>query len=136
MNPEPAQRTKEPQLLPCPFCGGTHLEVIFYNTPCVVCHDCYANGAQAERLRADVDNRPEAARQARELWNRRAGIPDPAGAIEKARSALHFMVNVTIPAFIEEYELSEEEIEEDEPWILEARAALAALTAETQEKQS
>lgn len=130
MNPEPAQRTKEPQLLPCPFCGGTHLEVIFYNTPCVVCHDCYANGAQAERLRADVDNRPEAARQARELWNRRAGIPDPAGAIEKARAAILPFVHV--PDGLSEGDSITFTVKGDE--MLSLVEALAALTAETQEE--
>lgn len=60
-------------LLPCPFCGGTNLEVILCSRPCVVCFDCAADGAAADRLTAEVDNRSECREQARQRWNVRKG---------------------------------------------------------------
>lgn len=62
----------EIELQSCPFCGGRELEVALYNRPCVVCKTCDADGPGAQRLSVAIDNRIEARREAKLLWNRRA----------------------------------------------------------------
>lgn len=72
--PPPAPAAGSAALLPCPFCGGTDLEVVLYNRPCVVCRSCDADGPSAQRLMPDPsqpDNRNAAKLEAVELWNRR-----------------------------------------------------------------
>jgi Lar family restriction alleviation protein len=65
------------ELKPCPFCGGTNIEVAFYNRPCVVCLTCDANGPSAQWLNPVLDHKNEVEEKAKELWNWRTDPVDP-----------------------------------------------------------
>ena len=67
-----------PELLPCPFCGGTNLEFHLYPGGCpdgfIQCSDCTTCGPESEATH-------EAAAAS---WNAREAVPADADALEKA----------------------------------------------------
>jgi hypothetical protein len=59
---------------PCPFCNSTHVEVVYYNRPCVVCRNCGACGpASKEMIYFGPRDQASFKAEAIELWNTRPG---------------------------------------------------------------
>lgn len=61
----------------CPFCGSVKVRVWTYNKPCVVCETCWSGGPAATRV-VGPENCEEAWLEAVQLWNKRAGVKQPA----------------------------------------------------------